>query len=237
MKNALMMTTTTVSTLSNKQLKANMNIMLKALETGRKAGWTYAAAVTAIVDGEQFKDDFKTLDKFAAFAGTTKGSISQMVNSVLFAVKQGIVPTDKKGNLDFTNCKGNVTACYLLSTLGADFDEFVRWLADSKGLKDVYALSNNAIRELMKEFKKPAIEQKEATEEATEETTEETTEEATEDVKTKRIETVEQAKEAITYMMLYFNITADMMVEHYLKYKGKVDVDKKRPCMVLQEKH
>ena len=67
-----------VSSLSNKMLVKSLSNVNKAILTGYKSGWTIAKEMNNIVNGETFKDDFKSAKDFADFIGVSKSTVSKM---------------------------------------------------------------------------------------------------------------------------------------------------------------
>ena len=208
-KNELM-TVKGINALANKELKSNLKAMLTALETGKKATWQYAFAVRNIVEKESFKQDFETLKGFADYVNMTKGSISQMVNAVKFVERENLVPVKKDRKPDFAGISITVSNAYILSVLSEeDFEDFVEYCEDKE--IPVYALSQNTLKSVIKEWR----ESKETTEEdSTEESTEDSTEESTEDSTYRvAVDTKEKALTAIACLMERFNITLDEVKE------------------------
>ena len=212
------MTVKGINALANKELKSNLKAMLTALETGKKATWQYAFAVRNIVEKESFKQDFETLKGFADYVNMTKGSISQMVNAVKFVERENLVPVKKDGKPDFAGISITVSNAYILSVLSEeDFEDFVEYCEDKE--IPVYALSQNTLKSVIKEWResKETTEEdstEESTEDSTEESTEDSTEESTEDSTYRvAVDTKEKALTAIACLMERFNITLDEVKE------------------------
>ena len=206
MSNAIM-NRNSINALSNKSLKENLRTMLSALESGKKATWVYAHAVSQIVKAESFKEDFETIKNFADFVSMTKGAISQMTNAVDFVKREQLVSNDKKGKPDYGTITISVSNAYLLSVLSEDeFKDFTAW-CESNDI-EMYTLSQNNLKQAIKDWKasKERVIDTEGTEVETEET-----EEKTEGVKPVRVEvdTKEKALTAIVTLMKQFDISIE----------------------------
>lgn len=181
------MTVSTIKELKNKELRANLNTMVKAFEMGRRSGWAFAYAISEIVKKEQFKEDFKNYAKFADFVGMTKGSISQLTKAVDFIKEQELEITDEKGKVDLSRIYVSTSNAYLMSALGDDFKTFQDWLAE-QGI-DVFSLSVSKLKKAIDTWKEsllPVDTAEDTTEDVTEEIAEDATEEVAEDATEER---------------------------------------------------
>lgn len=207
MANAIM-NRNSINALSNKSLKENLRTMLSALESGKKATWIYAHAVSQIVKAESFKEDFETIKNFADFVSMTKGAISQMTNAVDFVKREQLVSNDKKGKPDYGTITISVSNAYLLSVLSEDeFKDFTAW-CESNDI-DMYTLSQNNLKQAIKDWK--ASKEEVIDTEGTEVETEAETTEKSEGVEPVRVEvdTKEKALVAIATLMKQFNISIE----------------------------
>lgn len=198
------MNSNNISTLVNKELKSNLKTMLTALSDGKKATWRYAVSCSNIVTGEQFKDDFESLAKFAEFCNMTKGAISQMTGAIKFVNRRELVPKNKAGKADYSNMVVTVSNAYMLSTIKEDeYESFVKSTEMTE--EDIFRLSQNELKKLIKAWKdSKAIET--TGEEKTEKETEEKETEENKEVSVK-VDTKEKALTAIVTLMKQFNIT------------------------------
>lgn len=198
------MNSNNISTLVNKELKSNLKTMLIALSDGKKATWKYAVSCSNIVTGEQFKDDFESLAKFAEFCNMTKGAISQMTGAIKFVNRRELVPKNKAGKADYSNMVVTVSNAYMLSTIKEDeYESFVKSTEMTE--EDIFRLSQNELKKLIKAWKdSKAIET--TGEEKTEKETEEKETEENKEVSVK-VDTKEKALTAIVTLMKQFNIT------------------------------
>lgn len=198
------MNTNNINALVNKELKSNLKAMLTALTDGKKATWKYAVSCSNIVTGEQFKEDFETLAKFAEFCNMTKGAISQMTGAVKFVTREKLVPRNKAGKADYSAIAVTVSNAYLLSTIKED--EYESFVESTEMTEDeIFRLSQNELKKLIKAWKdSKAIET--TGEEKTEKETEEKETEESKDFSVK-VDTKEKALTAIVTLMKQFDIT------------------------------
>ena len=197
-----------INSLANREIKSNLNTMLLALESGKKATWQYAVAVSKIIGSEMYKEDFHDLTNFANYVNSSKATLSQYNNAVAFMVRENMfkMKEDKKGNKtpDFVATPLTVYNAYLLSTLTeVEFVNFYNYCLDND--IDFMMLSQNKLKNAIKEWK--------TTEETTEETTEKTTEQETPEYVNLNVDTKEKALTAIATLVKQFNISIDEIVE------------------------
>lgn len=202
-----------INNLANKEIKTNLKTMLLALEMGKRSTWQYAIAVSKILDGNQFKEDFHDLKTFAEYVNSSKATLSQYANAVkfmereqLFAVKE----TKKGGNvIDLSATPLNVFNAYLLSTLSLDeYQNFYDYCVNN-GI-DFMMLSQNKLKALLKEWREElntvdAI--------ATEETTEATEEQEAPEHVNLNVDTKEKALTTISALVKQFNISIEEICE------------------------
>lgn len=117
----------TEKALANKELNKKILVIERAIASGNKASWQVAVAMTEIVNGELFKEDFKTQKAFASYIGVSQATITQMVNATRFAVERGYLVKNEKGTVDYAAVTFSVGNAYLMSTLD-NVEEFVAWL-------------------------------------------------------------------------------------------------------------
>ena len=173
--------------------------MLQALETGKKATWQYAIALSKIMGEEQYKEDFHDLKTFAEYVNSSKATLSQYNNAVAFMVRENLIPMKEQKNgkavIDYAGINLTVANAYLLSVLSEEeFKQFKKYCEDNGII--VFALSQNKLKNAIKEWKATLTEEETTEEETTEE---ETTEE----------ETKEQALKNILAIMEKHGITVE----------------------------
>ena len=208
MKNEIM-TTNSINALANKEIKSNLKTMLQALETGKKATWKYAFALSKIMSEEQYKEDFHDLKTFAEYVNSSKATLSQYNNAVAFMVRENLIPMKEQKNgkavIDYAGINLTVANAYLLSVLSEEeFKQFKKY-CDDNGIV-VFALSQNKLKEAIKAWKATLTEEETTEEETTEEET--TEEEITEEEITEE-ETKEQALKNILAIMEKHGITVE----------------------------
>lgn len=67
-----------VSSLTNKALVQQVNVINKAIDTMNTRTWSVAKAVHTIIEGELFKDDFTTEENFANYLGISRPVVNKM---------------------------------------------------------------------------------------------------------------------------------------------------------------
>ena len=202
-----LMTTNSINALANKEIKSNLKTMLQAVESGKKATWQYAIAISKIMGEEQYKEDFHDLKTFAEYVNSSKATLSQYNNAVAFMIRENLIPMKEQKNgkviIDYVNISLTVANAYLLSVLTEEeFKQFKKYCEEND--IEVFALSQNKLKNAIKEWKATL----------TEDTTEEDTTEE-EKKKTVRIavDTKEKALVAIDTMIKMFNITLEEISE------------------------
>ena len=143
-KNELILTKENVNALCNKELKQDLTIMLDAIATGNQCVWDYAIAVHNIIETESFSDDFETVKEFCEWAGLDKSKVTQYTKAVKFVM-------DKQ--IDVKNIV--VANAYQLSTLGDEYDDFVKWCENNE--IDFMSLSVRDLREVTKQYKESLV--------------------------------------------------------------------------------
>lgn len=206
---------TTINALANKEIKSNLRIMFNAVETGKKATWQYAIAVSKIIGDEQYKEDFHDLKTFAEYVESTKSTLSQYSNAVAFMARENLIPMkeqkDGKVVIDYAGFSLTVSNAYLLSVLSEeDFKKF-REYCEENGIA-VYTLSQNKLKATIKEWRESLDPEVPEISEDTE-TTEETGNGVESDSDSLSIDTKEKALTAIAALMKQFDITVDEIAE------------------------
>ena len=200
------MTTNSINALANKEIKSNLKTMLQAVESGKKATWQYAIALSKIMGEEQYKEDFHDLKTFAEYVNSSKATLSQYNNAVAFMIRENLIPMkeQKKGKdvIDYAGISLTVANAYLLSVLTEEeFKQFKKYCEDN-GIA-VFSLSQNKLKDAIKAWK----------ETLTEETTEEETTEEKKETVSIAVDTKEKALVAIATLMKQFNITLEEIEE------------------------
>ena len=212
-----LMTTNSINALANKEIKSNLKTMLQAVESGKKATWQYAIAISKIMGEEQYKEDFHDLKTFAEYVNSSKATLSQYNNAVAFMIRENLIPMKEQKNgkviIDYVNISLTVANAYLLSVLTEEeFKQFKKYCEEND--IEVFALSQNKLKNAIKEWKATLTE--DTTEEDT--TEEDTTEEDTTEEEKKKtvriaVDTKEKALVAIDTMIKMFNITLEEISE------------------------
>lgn len=155
--------------LQSKDLKVNLQKMIKAMSGMNKSQWQYAIALHNIVANGQYKPDFDSVSSFAKAIGLDKSSVSRYVSAVRIMVN------------DITPLTGLTFENIPYSKAGR--------IASVKDVKDFLQVSGIdlvacTVRELEKAIKEYKAMQEKAKEETTSEepAKEETTSEAKEEV-------------------------------------------------------
>lgn len=178
-----LMTLTSVAELSNKDLKKNCNAILKELTKVNKSAWAIAHFYHSIVDGEQWKDDFKTFKDFADYVNVNRTTL------ILYSkvAKLSIILNDSETYKDIESV---ITVSKMIEILPIfkeavwrDWDTIFalfNGVIDEMGGFDVFSdMSNKEVREWVKFW----IAEHDETEEADETEEVEEVEEAVETVK------------------------------------------------------
>ena len=209
------MTTNSINALVNKEIKSNLKTMLQAVESGKKATWQYAIALSKIMGEEQYKEDFHDLKTFAEYVNSSKATLSQYNNAVAFMVREHLIPIKEQKNgktvIDYSGIALTVANAYLLSVLTEEeYEQFTKYCEDN-GIV-IFALSQNKLKDTIKAWK-ATITEEESAEDTTEESTEE--EEISEENESVNIavDTKEKALVAIATLMKQFNITLEEIAE------------------------
>lgn len=155
---------TAISSLVNKDLRKNVTAMVQASNGLSKSMWKYAIAVHNIIDGELFKDDFKTQKAFAKAMDTNESTLSKFHSAVECV-------TNDLHNYGYSMENISYSNAYLLSTI-ENLDEFMGIYHET----DFSKIGKNQLEKLISAYKHPEkevvdVEPKEAeTEEAEAET-------------------------------------------------------------------
>ena len=210
------MTSNSINALVNKEIKSNLKTMLQAVESGKKATWQYAIALSKIMGEEQYKEDFHDLKTFAEYVNSSKATLSQYNNAVAFMVRESLIPVKEQKNgkviIDYAGINLTVANAYLLSVLSEEEYEQFKKYCEENGIV-VFTLSQNKLKDAIKAWK-ATITEEESAEDITEEesTEEEETIEENENVKI-AVDTKEKALVAIATLMKQFNITLEEIAE------------------------
>ena len=214
------MTVDSINALVNEEIKSNLKAMLQAVESGKKATWQYAIALSKIMGEEQYKEDFHDLKTFAEYVNSSKATLSQYNNAAAFMARENLIPTREQKNgkavIDYASINLTVANAYLLSVLTEEEYEQFKKYCEENGIV-VFALSQNKLKDAIKTWKATLVEEETTEEETTEEETteEETTEEETTENESVKIavDTKEKALVAIATLMKQFNITLEEIAE------------------------
>ena len=152
----------------NKSFADNLDMLETARQDGMKAGWKACNAIYNIVTGEQFKEDFKTKEKFADAIGYSKGVITKMVKAWEFK--------NSDDDLKRIDTVGYEKVYNLSSIPSDDYESFKEFCVISTG-KQAWELGDNALRKVLSEYKDTKETGKEDTKEDTKETGKEDTKE------------------------------------------------------------
>ena len=198
------MTTNSINALANKEIRSNLKAMLQAVESGKKATWQYAIALSKIMGEEQYKEDFHDLKTFAEYVNSSKATLSQYNNAVAFMAREKLIPVKEQKNgkavIDYAGISLTVANAYLLSVLTEEeFKQFKEYCKNNDII--VFALSQNKLKDAIKAWKATLTEE--------ETTEEETTEEETTEEETTEEETKEQALKNILAIMEKHGITVE----------------------------
>lgn len=145
--------------LSNKDLSKNLNNMVIAMQSLKANTWKYAQAIANIVNGELYKDDFKTRKAFTDSIGLKESLCSKYVKACDFkAVSVHTYIMNLK--LDNSNINEDevingfsVNKCYYLQTLVENnlFVEFLDFIGEDAN--KLHLISERKLEELLKAFK------------------------------------------------------------------------------------
>lgn len=201
------LTTNTTTSLTNKALTKEVNVMAEALATGNKSAWEFAEAYANIVNRDLWKDDFKTLTNLCEYVGISKGRGTQFVKALAFMKKHKFVETNKDGSVKCETFKCSVDVAYNLQGI-EDFNEFTEWFLANHDGEKITEYSVRGVKELIKDYedwKNPKPEEPEEPE--TEEPETEEPETASEE--NNGIATKEDAIKAIHTLMETWKITLE----------------------------
>ena len=134
---------TAISLLVNKDLRKNVTAMVQASNGLSKSMWKYAIAVHNIIDGELFKDDFKTQKAFAKAMDTNESTLSKFHSAVECVTNDLQVYGYTMENISYSNA-------YLLSTID-DLPAFMIKYNDT----DFSKIGKNQLEKLISAYKKP----------------------------------------------------------------------------------
>ena len=214
MKNEII-TANSISALANKEIKSNLKTMLQALETGKKATWQYAIALSKIMGEEQYKEDFHDLKTFAEYVNTSKATLSQYNNAVAFMTRENLIPMKEQKNgkevIDYSGINLTVANAYLLSVLSEEeFKQFKKYCEDNDIV--VFALSQNKLKDAIKAWRETLTEDEEQ-ESTSEDEEQESKEDEEQESVNIAVDTKEKALVAIATLMKQFNITLEEIEE------------------------
>ena len=151
--------------LSNKDLTKNLNTMLEAMQSLKANTWQYAQAITNIVNGELYKDDFKTRKAFTDSIGLKESLCSKYVKACNFKavsvhtyilnLKLEHPNIDEKAVIDGFS----VNKCYYLQILVEKelFVEFLFFIGEDA--YNLHTMSERKLEDLIKAFKNKDKEQ------------------------------------------------------------------------------
>ena len=150
---------TAISSLVNKDLRKNVTAMVQASNGLSKSMWKYAIAVHNIIEGELFKDDFKTQKAFAKAMDTNESTLSKFHSAVECV-------TNELHNYGYSMENISYSNAYLLSTI-ENLDEFMGIYHET----DFSKIGKNQLEKLISAYKHPEkdavdVETKEAETEA-----------------------------------------------------------------------
>lgn len=153
---------TAISSLVNKDLRKNVTAMVQASNGLSKSMWKYAIAVHNIIEGELFKDDFKTQKAFAKAMDTNESTLSKFHSAVECV-------TNDLHNYGYSMENISYSNAYLLSTI-ENLDEFMGIYHET----DFSKIGKNQLEKLISAYKHPEkevvdVEPKEAETEAEDE--------------------------------------------------------------------
>lgn len=132
-----------ISLLVNKDLRKNVTAMVQASNGLSKSMWKYAIAVHNIIDGELFKDDFKTQKAFAKAMDTNESTLSKFHSAVECVTNDLHEYGYTMENISYSNA-------YLLSTID-DLSAFMDKYHDT----DFSKIGKNQLEKLISAYKKP----------------------------------------------------------------------------------
>ena len=132
-----------ISLLVNKDLRKNVTAMVQASNGLSKSMWKYAIAVHNIIDGELFKDDFKTQKAFAKAMDTNESTLSKFHSAVECVTNDLQVYGYTMENISYSNA-------YLLSTID-NLADFMAKYHDT----DFSKIGKNQLEKLISAYKKP----------------------------------------------------------------------------------
>ena len=161
---------TAISSLVNKDLRKNVTAMVQASNGLSKSMWKYAIAVHNIIEGELFKDDFKTQKAFAKAMDTNESTLSKFHSAVECV-------TNELHNYGYSMENISYSNAYLLSTI-ENLDEFMGIYHET----DFSKIGKNQLEKLISAYKHPEKEVVDV------ETKEAETEAETEEVETEEVE-------------------------------------------------
>ena len=194
MKNELM-TVTSVSELSNKELKKNCNAILKELSKVNKSAWSIAHFYNSIVINDQWKDDFESFKDFAEYVNVKRATL--FLYSKVATLTNILKDTESLKDIETV-----ITVSKMIEVLPIFKDKDINYesvtalfleVIDEMGGFDVFAdMTNKEVREWIKFW----VSEHEEVEEAEEAEESEEAEEAEEAEETEEAET-ENLSEAI----------------------------------------
>ena len=135
--NELTITTNSINELSNGALRKECRNYLTAINGISKSRWKCARAITNIVNGEYFADDFKSRRDFYAFVGLKESNASQLIAAQSLNEEYEL------------NDVLSVGKCYAISTLGGDAGEFIKTYT----LDELMSMSDKAVVNAVKEWR------------------------------------------------------------------------------------
>lgn len=160
-----LMTTDSINELSSTPLKKELRNIMAAVSGVKKNTWKYADAVSNIMTGELFTDDFKNASEFATYIGTSAATVSMYCAAVKFVDGITAYYGENGYTADIIKDAITVSKAYILSTIER-IEEFSEWLLTNTeyDINDVRGMSDKMLKEIVKEYNAimGAGEQKEA---------------------------------------------------------------------------
>lgn len=154
-----------IESLKNKSLIGQLKVMQDSKLEYTKSNWKLASAMWNVVQGELFKDDFKSLTEFYKFVGMSKSNATELVKAYGFMNKHMLIPTNKQGKPAFAEISGTVGVAYELSKLSEeDYKSFEKWFISGHADDTIWNYSKPDVVELIKEWRNSLLTDKEKAE-------------------------------------------------------------------------
>ena len=135
--NELTITTNTINELSNGALRKECRNYLNAINGISKSRWKCARAISNVINGEYFADDFKSKREFYTFIGIKESNGAQLVAAQALNDEYDL------------NDALSVGKCYAISTLDGDAKEFI----DTYTLDELMSMSDKAVVTAVQDWK------------------------------------------------------------------------------------